>query len=154
MGNKTSASSGKQIASGKENVSDKETVMSHKMSTNFSCPPQCTERSLSYEIDPDSYLHCLPDEIILMILCRVPAMDLIRNGRLVCKYWLDLIDSSQLWRGLCQLNSVQYPQDTGANSWNLDFRSIYLKMPFHRNLVKNWNAAGLFYPSEVTMIVL
>lgn len=148
MGNKTSASSGKEI------VSDRETVISHKMSTNVSGPPLGTECSLSYEIDRDSYLHCLPDEIFLMILRHVPAMDLIRNGRLVCKYWRDLIDSSRLWRGLCHLNGVQYPPDTGANSWNLDFRSIYLKRPFHRNLVKNWNAAGLFDPSEVTMVVL
>lgn len=124
------------------------------MSTNFSCPPLCTERSLSYEIDQESCLHCLPGEILFIILGNVPPMDLIRNGRLVCKYWLDLIDGSQLWRRLCHLDGVQYPQDTVENSWNLDFRSIYLKRPYHRNFVKNWNAAGLFAPSEVTTVIL
>lgn len=147
MGNKASTS-----GSGNKKITD---VKPQEMLTSLACPPQCVERSLSYEVDRGSPLHRLPNELFLMILRFVPPMDLIRNGRLVCKYWLELMDSSEFWRRMCQLDGVPYPQEIGAQDSNadscaLDFRSIYLKRPFHRNLVKNWNAADGFNHWTIT----
>lgn len=113
---------------------------------SLQCPPPCLVRSLSYNVDHGSPLHCLPEEMFYNILHFVPPMDLICNGRLVCKYWLDIIDGNVLWRTMCQEQKVPFPElKTGdeAGAFTLDYRCIYLKRPFHRNLVKNWNAAGM-----------
>ncbi|XP_067317813.1 F-box only protein 17-like [Anolis sagrei] len=83
-------------------------------------------------------LKYLPDELLLLILSWVPGRSLVRECRLVCRKWRDLIDKPTLWRLKCQrdpLSKAAVEAVQGASQ--IDWRRIYRLRPFGRNLIKN-----------------
>ncbi|XP_060640595.2 F-box only protein 27-like isoform X1 [Anolis sagrei] len=83
-------------------------------------------------------LKYLPDELLLLILSWVPGRSLVRECRLVCRKWRDLIDKPTLWRLKCQrdpLSKAAVEAVQGASQ--IDWRRISILRPFGRNLIKN-----------------
>ena len=107
--------------------------------------PPALGRPLSYtfEVDAQSVqLHRIPREVLLHLLSFVSGGDLVHRASLVCKYWLDLVETSDLWRLKCKREQVSFPSPVAVVGMDVDYRMIYFKHPFGRNLIKNWNASG------------
>ncbi|XP_060114750.1 F-box only protein 44-like [Heteronotia binoei] len=83
----------------------------------------------------------LPEDLLLHLLSLVPGRDLIRNCRLVCSQWRDLVDVPTVWRRKCQWEGfLPRGQDRSVPNWKM-FYFLCLKK---RNLIKNPAAeAGL-----------
>lgn len=76
----------------------------------------------------------LPEEVLLEILSLVPPLDLIRRCRLVCRQWRDVIDSSTLWKMICQ-KMGHIPKDWKHQP--KDWKKYYYLSNRRRNLLKN-----------------
>uniref|UniRef100_H9GI38 Uncharacterized protein n=1 Tax=Anolis carolinensis TaxID=28377 RepID=H9GI38_ANOCA len=84
-------------------------------------------------------LKYLPDELLLLILSWVPGRGLVRQCRLVCRKWRDLIDKPTLWRLQCERDPLAKPAVEAAalGSSHIDWCRISILRPFGRNLIKN-----------------
>ena len=84
----------------------------------------------------------LPYEIQVMIFAFLDT-DQLWQCRRVCVLWHDLVYSTTLWRMKCSADNIVVPQFGHESSVVLDYRLIYIKQPYDRNLIKNWNAVGM-----------
>ena len=82
----------------------------------------------------------LPPELGVYTLSFVPAKDLILNCRLVNKTWREAIDSDYLWRLKLLREGATFPAVPPTDT---DYKVIYVKRPYERNLLKNWDAEGM-----------
>ncbi|XP_018423273.1 PREDICTED: F-box only protein 6-like [Nanorana parkeri] len=76
----------------------------------------------------------LPEDALLEIFSLVPPLDLIHRCRPVCSQWRDVIDSSTLWKTICQRMGL-IPQN-----WirpPRDWKKYYYLRSRRRNLLKN-----------------
>ncbi|XP_072283307.1 F-box only protein 44-like [Pyxicephalus adspersus] len=85
------------------------------------------------EKGPSSF-DVLPEDVLLEILTLVPATDLILRCRLVCSRWKDIIDSSTLWRVICQ-RAGYIAQD--CRKQPKDWKVFYYLSSRKRNLLQN-----------------
>ncbi|XP_067329033.1 uncharacterized protein [Anolis sagrei] len=76
----------------------------------------------------------LPEDVLIEILIRIPARELIRNCRLVCLLWRDLVDLPSLWKRKCQRNGYRARNpDKPPPDWKIH----YFLCSLERNLIKN-----------------
>ncbi len=99
-------------------------------------------------MDSGDSLPELPEEILVHILSYVPGNDLIHACRIVCKSWKSMIDYATLWIRKCERDGIALPAQAARDSLQLDYRVLYFKNPYGRNLLKNWNAEGMFTSSN------
>nr|XP_020637672.1 F-box only protein 44-like [Pogona vitticeps] len=71
----------------------------------------------------------LPEHILVDVLTRIPAEDLILNCRLVCSRWRDLVDWPVLWKRRLR----RHGRDLSA--WGSDLYYIFCHL--EKNLLKN-----------------
>ncbi|XP_062822778.1 F-box only protein 6 isoform X2 [Anolis carolinensis] len=76
----------------------------------------------------------LPEDVLIEILIRIPARELIRNCRPVCPLWRDLVDLPSLWKRKCQRDGyhARNPEKTPP-----DWKIHYFLCSLERNLIKN-----------------
>ncbi|XP_060114746.1 F-box only protein 6-like isoform X2 [Heteronotia binoei] len=83
----------------------------------------------------------LPEDLLLHLLSLVPGRDLIRNCRLVCSQWRDLVDVPTLWKRKCQREGhLPRGQERSVPDWKIFYFLCILK----RNLIKNPAAEDSF----------
>ena len=72
----------------------------------------------------------------------------------MCKSWKSLTDyATFIWIRKCERDGiVALPAQAARDSLQLDYRIIYFKNPYGRNLLKNWNAEGMFTSINATGI--
>nr|XP_060615147.1 uncharacterized protein LOC132764987 [Anolis sagrei ordinatus] len=76
----------------------------------------------------------LPEDVLIEILIRIPARELIRNCRLVCLLWRDLVDLPSLWKRKCQRGGYRARNpDKPPPDWKIH----YFLCSLERNLIKN-----------------
>ncbi|XP_015264960.1 PREDICTED: F-box only protein 6-like isoform X2 [Gekko japonicus] len=80
------------------------------------------------------HIRDLPSDILLDLLSRVPGRDLIRNCRLVCLQWRDLVDLATLWKRKCLQEG--FDPETPDRSV-LDWKIFYFLCFMKRNLIQN-----------------
>ncbi|KAK2169232.1 hypothetical protein NP493_1200g00006 [Ridgeia piscesae] len=98
--------------------------------------------NIAQDLDQKDILSVIPEEVLVHILSYLPGKHLIHVCRVVCKLWKAIIDSASLWIRKCEREGVVIPPT--AHSLQLDFRVLYLKNPYGRNLLRNWNAEEEF----------
>nr|XP_056721462.1 F-box only protein 6-like [Euleptes europaea] len=76
----------------------------------------------------------LPTDILLDLLSRVPCRDLVRNCRLVCLQWRDLVDLATLWKRKCLQEGFD-PETPGRSV--PDWKIFYFLCIMKRNLIQN-----------------
>nr|XP_034974722.1 F-box only protein 44-like [Zootoca vivipara] len=90
----------------------------------------------------------LPDHLLLDILSLVPMGDLIRNCRLVCSRWRDLVDLPVLWKRLFRLKDSSKRVQVVPR----DIKAYYILGHLERNLIKNpFGEDGLDYWTTKTL---
>ncbi|XP_048375281.1 F-box only protein 44-like isoform X1 [Sphaerodactylus townsendi] len=80
------------------------------------------------------HINDLPSDILLDLLSWVPGRDLVRNCRLVCLQWQDLVDLATLWKRKCLREG--FDPETPDRSVP-DWRIFYFLCIMKRNLIKN-----------------
>ncbi|XP_054857747.1 F-box only protein 6-like [Eublepharis macularius] len=76
----------------------------------------------------------LPEDILLDLLSLVPGRDLLRNCRLVCSHWRDLVDLGTLWKRKSQREGyLPKEPDRSVPDW----KNFYFLCILKRNLIKN-----------------
>lgn len=81
----------------------------------------------------------LPENILLELFTHVPARQLLRNCRLVCSLWRDLIDVMTLWkRKSLREGFVTKDRDEPVDDWKI----FYILCSLQRNLLRNPCAEG------------
>ncbi|MEJ1272428.1 angiotensin II type I receptor-associated protein [Cricetulus griseus] len=76
----------------------------------------------------------LPENILLELFTHVPARQLLRNCRLVCSLWRDLIDVVTLWkRKSLQEGFITKDWDQPVEDWKI----FYFLRSLQRNLLRN-----------------
>ncbi|KAM6216908.1 F-box only protein 6-like [Rhynchocyon petersi] len=76
----------------------------------------------------------LPEDTLLEVLTHVPARQLMRNCRLVCSLWRDLIDSVTLWKRKSLLDGfITEAWDKPVTDWKI----FYFLCSLRRNLLRN-----------------
>ncbi|XP_042334516.1 uncharacterized protein LOC121936375 [Sceloporus undulatus] len=81
-----------------------------------------------------AHIAVLPEDILIEVLVRVPARELVRNCRLVCSLWRDLVDLPSLWKRKCQADGY-HPKMLEKNP--PDWKVHYFLCSLKRNLIKN-----------------
>ncbi|XP_061457910.1 uncharacterized protein LOC133372839 [Rhineura floridana] len=76
----------------------------------------------------------LPEDILIDVLCLLPAREIVCTCRLVCLLWRDLVELPSLWKRKCQREGY-HPQavDKSVQDW----RIFYFLCSLKRNLIKN-----------------
>lgn len=77
------------------------------------------------------------NQSLIDILSFVPAKDLIKNCRLVCKDWKSIIDGHSIWKLKCEREKLYIPPVSFATLPSDYYKKIYFYNPYSRNLVKN-----------------
>ncbi|GFS29567.1 hypothetical protein NPIL_227841 [Nephila pilipes] len=77
------------------------------------------------------------DESLIDILSFVPADNLIKNCRLVCKDWKDIIDGHSIWKIKCKREKKCIPAISFETLPSDYYKKIYLWNPYGRNLIQN-----------------
>jgi F-box protein 6 len=77
-----------------------------------------------FVMDWDEMQRIIPEEVLMLILSHVPAKDLIRNCRLVCKSWKQLVDENSIW-------TTKYERDYGKPAHHIvhklvDIKKVYM----------------------------
>ena len=108
--------------------------------------------NIAQDLDQKDILSVIPEEVLVHILSYLPGKHLIHVCRVVCKLWKAIIDSASLWIRKCEREGVVIPPT--AHSLQLDFRVLYLKNPYGRNLLRNWNAEGKCHSSRDVASIL
>lgn len=76
----------------------------------------------------------LPENILLELFTHVPARELLRNCRLVCSLWRDLIDVMTLWkRKSLREGFITKDRDEPVDDWKI----FYILCSLQRNLLRN-----------------
>jgi len=86
----------------------------------------------SVEVDQD---------ILFEVLLRVPAQDLVKSCVRVCKLWHSIISLRSFWKEKCFLDGLFSPLVCKHLTADEDFKVLYLKKPYERNLIKNPDAS-------------
>ncbi|XP_076331847.1 F-box only protein 44-like isoform X2 [Tachypleus tridentatus] len=108
------------------------------MGQSYSKESNNGERDVFFKEQPFE-MPLIPEECIICVLSKVPVSD-IKNCRLVCKMWKQLIDGHSVWKEKCLSEKIFFPSREALNINEYPtnfFRNIYLKKPFNRNLLKN-----------------
>ncbi|CAL1297687.1 unnamed protein product [Larinioides sclopetarius] len=79
----------------------------------------------------------IPNDLLIDILSYVPANDLIKNCRLVCKDWKSIIDGHSVWKLKCKREKKNIPSVTLQNIPIHYYEKIYFHNPYGRNLIQN-----------------
>ena len=82
----------------------------------------------------------LPEELLAHVFVFLSPADLAL-ARTVCKQWRDEVDSSTLWREKCLREGKVVPR-VKLGMIYLDYKTLFLKNPYGRNLIQNWDADG------------
>lgn len=90
-------------------------------------------------LTPPFPLNEIVDEILVIILSHLPALEILLTCRLVSHKWKQLSESQVLWHDKCLRDGFWTDSLTHPD----DFRSVYFQSipPFCNNLVKNPHAA-------------
>ncbi|KAM9785751.1 F-box only protein 6-like [Neosynchiropus ocellatus] len=75
-----------------------------------------------------------PLEILEEIFLQLPAHDVVRLCRLVCREWKEVVDSQSLWKERCRREGY-HPRD--ASTSPKDWMVFYFCCVMKRNLLKN-----------------
>ncbi|XP_013791526.1 F-box only protein 44-like [Limulus polyphemus] len=108
------------------------------MGQNYSKQSNNGKSDVNFKEQPFG-MSLIPVECIIFVLSKVPVSD-IKNCRLVCRIWQQLIDGHSVWKEKCLHENIFFPsrEVLNINEYPTNFfRSIYLKKPFNRNLLKN-----------------
>ncbi|KAF8794543.1 F-box only protein 17 like protein [Argiope bruennichi] len=79
----------------------------------------------------------IPDDLLIDILSYVPAEDLIKNCRLVCKDWKSIVDGHSVWKLKCKREKKCIPSISLRNIPNHYYEKIYIHDPYGKNLIQN-----------------
>lgn len=83
----------------------------------------------------------LPEDVLVELLSLLPARDLLRACRLVCRQWRYVVDLTTLWKRKCQREGFyMHHLDRSISDWKV----FYMLCNLRRNLIKNPCAEGLF----------
>ncbi|ROL53230.1 F-box only protein 44 [Anabarilius grahami] len=104
-----------------------------------------TSRDFEPRSDPCTVLQAdvpdVPLAVVEEILLNLPAHQVVRVCRLVCREWKELVDSASHWRERCRREEIQ-PCD--ASRPPEDWRLFYFITKRRRNLLKNPRAEDEF----------
>ncbi|PKU38729.1 f-box only protein 6-like [Limosa lapponica baueri] len=76
----------------------------------------------------------LPEDVLVELLSLLPARDLVRACRLVCRQWRYVVDLTTLWKRKCQREGF-YTQNLDRSI--TDWKIFYMLCKLKRNLIKN-----------------
>lgn len=85
------------------------------------------------------HINELPENILLELFIHIPAPHLLRNCRLVCCLWRDLIDVVSLWKRK-SLREGFFTKDRCEPVE--DWKVFYILCSLQRNLLRNPCAEG------------
>ena len=86
-----------------------------------------------------SEFQLVPDDILAEIFLRLPSLDVVRSCVLVCKDWNRVANTQTLWKDKC-VRDHQFPEDLIRLLAGEDFKVLYFKNPYTRNLIRNPDA--------------
>ena len=104
-------------------------------------------------VDTMVSVQSFPDEILLQIFVHVPGHDLVSTCVCVCKQWEKIVQLQCLWKSKCILD-YNYTMDMMTLMTTNDFRSLYFKNPYKRNLLKNPDAHDGKYDLKCYLVVV
>ncbi|XP_065552867.1 F-box only protein 6-like [Lathamus discolor] len=76
----------------------------------------------------------LPEDVLVELLSLLPARDLLRTCRVVCRQWRYVVDLATLWKRKCQREGFYRQNLDGSVS---DWKVFYMLCHLKRNLIKN-----------------
>ncbi|GFY47028.1 hypothetical protein TNIN_82651 [Trichonephila inaurata madagascariensis] len=77
------------------------------------------------------------DQSLIDILSFVPGKNLIKNCRLVCKDWKNIIDGHGIWKLKCERERKYIPHVSLKTLPSDYYKKIYFYNPYCRNLIQN-----------------
>ncbi|GIY68741.1 hypothetical protein CEXT_741901 [Caerostris extrusa] len=77
------------------------------------------------------------NHLLIEIFSFLPSKDLLRNSRLVCKEWRDIIDGHSVWKLKCERERKNIPAIAFEKIPDHYYRKIYLHDPYGKNLILN-----------------
>ena len=96
-----------------------------------------------------SEFQLVPDDILAEIFLRLPSLDVVRSCVLVCKDWNRVANTQTLWKDK-SVRDFQFPEDQIRLLAGEDFKVLYLRNPYCRNLLRNPDAhLGKFVSNTV-----
>ncbi|XP_030623570.1 F-box only protein 6-like [Chanos chanos] len=75
----------------------------------------------------------LPLAVVEEIFLNLPAYNVVRDCRLVCREWKQLVDSAALWRERCRREGFEPEATKSPRNW----QAFYFLCKNRRNLLKN-----------------
>ncbi|XP_076331848.1 F-box only protein 44-like isoform X3 [Tachypleus tridentatus] len=122
------------------------------MGQSYSKESNNGERDVFFKEQPFE-MPLIPEECIICVLSKVPVSD-IKNCRLVCKMWKQLIDGHSVWKEKCLKNLSQWTIiENGGDKWLVENEAVGVD-PFPEDDIKSCFATSYMNCSKFQLINL